>query len=274
MFSLPIEFLYTAFKLKVSFLKGTDSTDVEGTGFFVMFKQNFYLVTNRHVIDLQWKHPNSPQNKQKFLGYRLASITCSGRMSGDAIRVFVIIQPQIIYSKNYTDDVILIKMGSILGIDKIPEPPVLNHYISFDDIAKESQFDGQVNGITACDQIAFPIHTHEFSSTLDRPIFRMGWIVSDPRYDLELEDVSGEAFLMDAFSTSGASGAPIFALQKGTSIAAGKGIALSGGIYRSACLIGINAGHIKSPNFGHANLSYAFKSSIIVNCLESQEKMG
>lgn len=272
MYGLPIELLYSAFKLKTIFSDGLTSSEVEGTGFFVRHEDVFFLVTNRHVIDLKWKHSSKNEKAQKYSGYLLSTIECSGRPSDDRIRKFIIIKPDIFYSENYTDDVAVIKLGSVLGVDDILEPPTLNHYISSSDIATSDKFDGKIEGVNVCDQIAFPVHSHEFSVTLDRPTFRMGWIASDPRYPLELENVTGDAFLTEAFSTSGSSGAPVFALQKGFPVTAGSGVTLAGGLFRAACLIGVNAGHVKSPTFGHANLSYAFKSSIILNCIRNAQR--
>lgn len=96
----------------------------------------------------------------------------------------------------------------------------------------------------------------------------MGTIASDPRlsysYVPGAPDASRIAY--EGFSTGGASGSPVFAIQRG--FQTGGAISASEGFYREVKLIGINAGHF-SDQVGHSGISYFYKSSAILDLIDT-----
>jgi hypothetical protein len=100
----------------------------------------------------------------------------------------------------------------------------------------------------------------------ERPILRTGTLASDPRYDYSWTNAfKGQCLAYEAFSFGGSSGSPVFALQKGPK--PGAGISFPG--FRDLMMIGINAGHLPTENSGHSGISYLYKSSAIVDLIDS-----
>jgi hypothetical protein len=263
---LNVDLLYSAFRVEVIFSDGAGTKTCSGTGFFVLDDQNIYLVTNRHVVDVKWNQPGKSKNHSDYFGFVLQDINCTGRPSGDSLRNFKLLNPNIIYSDQYTDDVAVIPVRQIVTLDG-SEQVTLDRGIPTNLFAPESLFNCSFEGINISDQITYPVYSAETSNNDNRPALRMGWIVSDPRYSLDMPEVKGSVLLTESFSTAGASGAPVFVLPRGFRIAAGNGINISGDLYRPIYLVGVNAGHFKSSDHDHANLSYAFKSTVIMDCI-------
>ena len=71
MYKIPIHLLYAAVKLEFAFTKaGEKNLSRKGTGFFVLNKkEEIFLVTNRHLVDLSYELEASKPNK--FLGFKL-----------------------------------------------------------------------------------------------------------------------------------------------------------------------------------------------------------
>ena len=99
------------------------------------------------------------------------------------------------------------------------------------------------------------------------PVFRMGTIASDPRlnYSYVPNAPIADRIAYEGFSTGGASGSPVFSIQRG--FQTGDGIKASEGFYREVKLIGINAGHF-NDQVGHSGISYMFKSSTILDLID------
>lgn len=265
---LDVEVLYSAFQVEVTFSDGAGIKACSGTGFFALEDQRLYFVTNRHVVDVKWDQPGkNTKNYSDYFSFALQDIKCTGRPSGDELRKFELIAPNIFFSDHYTDDVAIIPVGQIKLLDEHNENITLDRCIPTSLFAPENLFNCTFNGINISDQITYPVYSAETFNNDSRPVLRMGWIVSDPRYPLDMSEVKGQALLTESFSTAGASGAPLFVLPKGFKISAGKGIHISDSLYRPIFLIGVNAGHFKSSDHAHANLSYAFKSTLIIDCI-------
>ena len=115
MTGLPIEFLYSAVKIKANFA-GPDgsSHDRQGTGFFVSRSGTFFLVTNRHVVDASWDAPNKNANSTRYRGFTLQPIFCSARVSGTGLRDFIVVG-RVIFSEKYNDDVAVVKISTVLS---------------------------------------------------------------------------------------------------------------------------------------------------------------
>src|SRR5947199_8976750 len=129
--------------------------------------------------------------------------------------------------------------------------------------------DEELAKLDLCDTIAFPGYPAFFDHNGDRPIMRVGAISSDPASDYRPDYNSiGRRIAYEAFSTEGSSGSPVFALPKGLQLGPG----LSGPGHRTAMLIGINSGHVlgRDERIGqiHSGLSYCFKSTSILECIE------
>ena len=96
----------------------------------------------------------------------------------------------------------------------------------------------------------------------------MGTIASDPRlnYSCYPGEPIASRIAYEGFSTGGASGSPVFAIQRG--FLTGDGISAPADFYREVKLIGINAGHFKDQD-GHSGISYLYKSSAIHDIIDS-----
>lgn len=124
------------------------------------------------------------------------------------------------------------------------------------------------NKLSVCDSLAYPGFPDWFDKQNNTPIFRMGTIASDPRlnYSCFPGEPIASRIAYEGFSTGGASGSPVFAIQRG--FPTGDGISAPADFYREVKLIGINAGHFKDQD-GHSGISYLYKSSAIHDIIDS-----
>jgi hypothetical protein len=259
--SLPVQFLYSAFKLDVRFAiaDGTPHQKI-GTGFFVgKADGSLYLVTNRHVLDARWDKPGTDMNSKKFSRYSLQSIICWGRPDGNDLLGFELLGPKVSFHTCDTHDVAVTPVVNVISSPDIGHPIQIGNFIKLDDLTTREEFESDIE---LCDQVGFPGYGEAYSEADQRPIFRVGYVISDPRLPLDYEEVKGEALLIEGFSTSGASGSPVFVFQKGFPL--GGGLAVTGGkFHRRWSLLGVNAGHMKSPEHLHSQVSYVFKATVI-----------
>ena len=271
MTGVPTDFLYSVALIEVTF-RGNDGEVVQrnGSGFFVGASRGIYLVTNRHVIDIKW------YNSDKYRGYCVSKILCRARINNDELIKFEI-NSNIIFSDCFSDDVAVILLDKkIIATAKSAitnDVLIIRRFFNFSDLSDDNSFK---NEIWPCDQVIFPGYGDGSFITADseddvRPIFRVGWISSDPTIPLRHKEVKGDAFLVEGFSTSGASGSPVIAPPVGTQL--GGGLTMTGGrAYRPMRVVGVNAGHLKSHDFQHALVSYAFKATIIRRLIQKAEQ--
>ena len=261
--SLPVQFLYTAYRLEVTFRsRSGEPHQKNGTGFFVGSPQGqLYLVTNRHVLDAQWDKPGETGNIKEFYGCSAQVVICQGRPNGDELHRFALLSPRPLFHPCYTHDVAVLPVAEVSGILTPPGATSriqIQNFIKLDDLATHEEFKSDID---LGDQIGFPGYGEAYSPLDQRPIFRVGYVISDPTLPLNYDEVKGDAFLIEGFSTAGASGSPVFAFEKGFRL--GGGIAATGKFHRRWSLLGVNAGHMRSHDFQHSQVSYVFKATII-----------
>ena len=252
--------------LTLTFQRDEEKKTVNGTGFFVAdhrtANSSAFLVNNRHNLDLGC---GSTDKAKKYLNFQLTKIVCSGRMVNDDINVFEIRNPSPKFDHDYRHDVGIVSLAHVSNVNisySHQVPFLIDLFVRFSDIAKDEEFGSTIE---LCDQVASPGYHEWLSEHDERPTFRIGWFVSDLSKPISYPEVSGDAFIIDGFSTEEVSGAPVFALPRGIKVGEG----MVGGNYRPFRLVGVNAGHFKSPEYKHANLSYGFKSSVIISILKS-----
>ena len=265
--SLPVKFLYSAFKLEVTFAKeyAPDHTK-HGTGFFAgSVGGQLYLVTNRHVLDAQWDRPGRSENSIKFRQYTLKRIACFGRPDGINRVDFELLGLQPIYHERFTHDVAVVPVRHAISNLMFGTNIMIENFVGVDDMTTAIEFQSDID---LCDQVGIPGYGEAHAPSDVRPICRVGYVISDPRLPLDYEEVKGDALLVEAFSTSGASGSPVFVFEKGVKL--GAGLASTGKTYRRWSLLGVNAGHMESSDFKHSQVSYAFKSTVIREILNAR----
>ena len=65
-------YIYAVSKITLVITNGTANVSIQGTGFFIVKENDLFLITNRHVVQPEWKEP-------KYQGYKLLSITFDRR---------------------------------------------------------------------------------------------------------------------------------------------------------------------------------------------------
>ncbi|WP_439579963.1 hypothetical protein [Elioraea sp.] len=266
MTGLPAQFLYAAMQIRTVFVDDVDQRLTKcGTAFFVRHptEPEVCLVTNRHLIQAFYKFPSDLMQERRFSNYKIEYIDVIGRFSGDNLQTFRSIHGHydIVFPDNECHDIAVIKFRKIITEIMTDAPIKIDNVFTYDTLAQSHEFGDK---ILVCDIVAFPSYSEWVSEKEMRPTFRVGWVVSDPRHGIDLPEVKGDAMLIEGFSTSGSSGAPVIALEKG--IRTGSG--LQGGSFRPFRLVGVNAGHLRAKDYLHANLSYIFKSTVIDECIK------
>ena len=258
-------FLYSA--LLISFVfEGGHEVPASATGFFVgTGSRPPCFITNRHVIAEMEK-----LGKEKKLG-KIKRIIIKGKSDSGEPRyndnfVFDAHEWNLAFPKNNDDDIAV-----LYGIRGRQEGQPVS--INRDMLATESYFEDEGN-LGVYDYVAVPGFHPGYDTTTNRPIFRGGNISSDPRYGHSARIEGGpykyykNLVVYETFAYRGSSGSPVFALQKG--IKPGEGVSFPA--YRPARLIGIQSMMKKDEVGAHSGLSYFFKSSAILEILDSIPK--
>jgi hypothetical protein len=258
---LDNSFLYTAYRIETEFQNCQGLTRVFfGTAFFLRNKNDHLcLITNRHVVDLQYR----PEDPTKYIGYKLSKITIRGKGKDPSSQLpdldlhAVVHHDKIIYSSDRENDVVCIVNPT--GEDAFQ----VDYIIPYQFIATEEDFK---TSLSVCDFVAFPGFPEWYDERGYRTILRTGTLASDPRYDYSSKKFLGAQVAYEAFSFGGSSGSPVFAVQKG--LEPGEGILFSG--FRRLLFIGINAGHLPYTEkyLGHSGVSYLYKSPAILEMID------
>lgn len=268
------DYLYAAKRLLVTLEKDDKQPiKLQGTGFFVKKGDTLILVTNRHMVE-PWVFDDTC-NGCRVIAYEVESFQSldeHGRPA-DLKRVSVENFKDFVFSENKTDDVacLINPKGGPFSVDK---------WIPYEFLVDDDWINKYVN---VCDTIAYPGFPVLHNKTNDSPIFKMGTIASDPRYDYneDNKNKSSGRIAYEGFSSSGMSGSPVFLTQRGMKL--GDGLKYgNNAFYREVKIIGINAGHFKDRNLislnqdpeitfsgtQHAGLSYFYRSSIIKDIID------
>ncbi len=275
-------FLYSACKISCTFSNGSNSINTRGTGFFINKGSIPYLITNRHVVDFDYY-------KGHNTGYQLSRLLVDNRhfdpatqLPTDIVTFELHDLDKIVFSQERKNDIACLYY--LNNIELLPHKDgkaqkcEVAFHIPYDLLATENDFLTKLN---VCDFIGFSGYPNAHDVRNNNPIFRMGSIASDPRTNYSFcEDFVGDIVAYDGLSSGGASGSPVFSLQKGFEIGGGL-IKTSENFYRRALCVGINAGHVKEgqrevmlggycvPITGlHSGISYFYKSTEIIKIID------
>lgn len=260
---LDNRYLYSVHHLSCTFANtaGAQLT-CAGTGFWVPNAASKpSLVTNRHVLDLEYADP-------KYAGYTLQQLVVSGK-AADTLgqpnidQRWVVNHSNVKYSSTPENEIACLIDPAVATIDGSSNTTI-EYWIGRDLIATTDDFDSQ---ISACDFVAFTGFPEWHDKQQNRPILRTGAVSSDPRYDYSWSsDYVGQCITYEAFSYGGSSGSPVFAVQKGPK--PGAGISFPG--FRDLKLIGINAGHLPAAKDTHSGISYMYKGPAILDIVDAE----
>jgi len=229
-----------------------------GTGFFVVSlgegKASF--ITNRHLVDPLFR----PEDRAEWIGFGLSEAIIEGRPDGETPRRLKVAKPNAVYTERPDIDAAAIPFIRAhaampnFTVDDSSGPATITNGFAVDELATDQDF---TQNLLPLDQVAFPGYHEWHDEAAIRPTYRVGWIVSDCSKDVEVKGKKGPIVVIEGYSTDGASGSPVISTP----------ILVSGSRpTRGAKLIGINAGHFEGYGLKHANLSYFYKASVILEC--------
>ncbi len=253
-------YLYTAKKVVATWVDGQRTAESQGTGFFILKgNKEIVFVTNRHVIDPEYADPK--YKGYKFYNLRIETFTASNSVGWPLeLSSATIAKTKIGFDVNPHNDVACLM--DMLVNDAL----VASFHIPYDMLATEEWIDTK---LSVCDQIAYPGFPMWFDHKKNAPIFRMGTIASDPRGDYSFQENEPEAarIAYEGFSSCGASGSPVFAVQKGFKVSGA--IEAPEDFFRPVKLVGINAGHYTDEKERHSGISFFYKSSVIKRIIDN-----
>ena len=104
-------YIYAVSKITLDFSNGIDNVSIQGTGFFIVKGEDLYLITNRHVVQLEWKEP-------KYQGYKLQSIKYDCRNYNETSKTVDVDEIEmksynVLFAENNIDDIACITNTSI-----------------------------------------------------------------------------------------------------------------------------------------------------------------
>jgi hypothetical protein len=263
---LSNDFLCAACKIEVYF-EDDLKTKKSGSGTaFIVKKTNgeICLLTNRHVVDLDYKKPTA-----KYKNFKLVKVVIHNKkkdkttgLPTESHDLLILNHKDFIFSSKVENDVACLR--NIQAIDLKGIEPQISFFIDEAMIADKQRLNEK---LVVCDFVAFPGFPDWYDKKNNLPILRTGTIASDPRFDYSYTGSDdGEVIAYEAFSFGGSSGSPVFAIAKGIKVGGG----LSGGGFREIMLVGINAGHlpIQGVTESHSGISYFYKSTVILELIE------
>jgi len=259
---LPKVLLYAAYKLSVTFSDpGTEDRTFDGTCFLLNRENDLFLVTNRHCVD----HLYKDRQRNRSLEFKELKFAGFFHEAGYAeLRPIDIEQSDFLFPENFSEDVAVARISKRkLWTSNNQVKSSANMSIDF--LAAKDEID---NELYPCDTVASPAYPEWYNQSNNSPIMRMGAIASDPSEDYIAADLDpARRIAYEAFSFSGASGAPVFALETG--------LRMDGLRYRRGFLVGINAGSLpvrqaedRRYQGQHSGISYMYKSTIIAELIE------
>lgn len=263
--------LYTASRVTGQFLYAPSNKryGVSGTGFIATLADDrAVLVTNRHIVDHVWAEPSKAGSVLERLDvtvWRDNATTQELSLSPHAISVHP--DPTIDVAAAIID-------AASTVITASPQNVVIGYNIPW--FYLHDRYQQYANLLEAGEPVMFPGYPEWFDHLAGRPIMRTGAIVSDPQFDYRYTDGppdnadGNRQIAFDAFSFSGNSGSPVFVALRGLETKAAGGFTLTyDGTFHPSLLIGINAGHLSDRTGQHAGLSRMFKTSAIIELLQT-----
>jgi len=265
--------LYSALRLTVRTYERDGSTSKTaglGTGFAIRgdllgTSHKGYLVTNRHVLD---------PNFREMTGRQVDQVTVEGHRQGssplgepDDMR-FTIKQPEVHFPDRNPDgswaDVALIDLDTAevsegsADVTRLPTPRLAG-FRNFPRLSVGAQV--LIPGYPGIDQVV-----------AHRPILVSGTVASDPRFDAEIgAEKFIESVLCHSFSWAGMSGSPVFAMLPKQVRTWGD---VESGNSRELYLVGVNAGHITIGGSAEGALTYFVKSTVLIALLRKAGAQG
>lgn len=268
---LTYDAIYSAVKTTSVFeSRMGEKKEAYGTSFGVIAEGKLAIVTNRHMVDLNFGRTDS-----KYIEYTLTAINFEvwSRGSGN-------VQPEtaqsltlpISYSQSLLDkfpnNVPLFDANSKNDVAVIFDAKLGNIDCSLNcnwdycfvlsELATEQELIGE---LLPFDFLAFPGFPAGYDKIGPRPIIRGGTVACDPRFPYNFESKeNGDIVLFEGFSFGGSSGSPVLALPKVRPLNVDYNAANKN---RRFMIVGVNAGHIWATQGQHAGLSYFVRSSVI-----------
>jgi len=240
------QFFYSSYRIIIEHSDGVNSVTSSATAFILEVAKGIpWIVTNRHVIDLNYN-----QSSNKFRHFKPSKVLIIGRdLSDNEYSYELYEKAEFFYHGERENDVVMIEsrvMNSVkpfhwhFGLEHLADDKIFETVLPFDLIC----FTG------------FP-KTHD--KYKNRPILRSGRIASDPKFEYSWNnEYQGQCVAYEGFSSSGASGSPVFAPSRGLQTIPNS---------RHGYLVGVNAGHIPDQ-YGHSGISYFYKSTVILEIIE------
>lgn len=262
MHGLNNNFLYSAKKVIAHWSDGVQTVELRGTGFFIVKNEEIFLITNRHVVQPGYSDP-------RLAGFKIESFKIEGysdfNENGMPTKKHVADVEnfnEFVFSKNPHNDIACLKNAHLKNGDMNITCHIPYNMLATDEWTKKH--------ISVCDSIAYPGFPEWYDRQNDTPIFRMGTIASDPRLNYSYSPFAPVAnrIAYEGFSSGGASGSPVFSLQKGFQLGGGLEYSGKDDFYREVKMIGINAGHFEDTK-GHSGISYFYKSSAILEIIDN-----
>jgi hypothetical protein len=263
--------LYTACRLTGQFLYEPNNKHygVDGTGFIAsLADERPVVVTNRHVVDDAWAEPLRAGSVLQRLDVTLwRDNTTKQELSLSPQAVKVHPDPTIDVAAAIIDTASTV-------IDASPKNVVVGYNIPWWYLHDQYQEHNSI--LEVGELVMFPGYPEWFDHSAGRPIMRTGAIVSDPQFDHRFKNGppdnqdGNRQIAFDAFSFSGNSGSPVFVAQRGLQVKSAGGFELTyDGTFHPSLLVGINAGHLSDRRGQHAGLSRMFKTSAILELLQT-----
>ena len=252
-------YLYSAKKLIVRFGNEVNDKQKIGTCFFVQKQDIFFLITNRHLLDI-----NRYDDIQE--DYRIKEIFFETIMPDGNIQRVQISHDNIVFHPNPNNDLACIKNPKLIS----PKSVGLMYPVGYDFLARKEELD---NNLLPGDLLVYAGYPKFFDTHNNTAILRSGIVASDPVLNYKHQqsatygDVPGDVVAYEGFSSGGSSGSPIFAIQKGVRL--GESLTGPADFYRRPMLVGINNAHFQENASQHSGISTFVKSSAIIELVDS-----
>lgn len=250
-------YLYAAKKIIATWRRGDETVQITGTGFIINKDDNLIFVTNRHVVEPGYSDPNYKDFSIETMCFEILGVAEDNSMPRELVTINILNWDEFKFHPNSNNDV-----ACLIGIDT-DKPAEISFSIPYELVASDDWISQK---LSVCDSIAYPGFPVWYDKHNNTPIFRMGTIASDPRldYSCRFGEPTASRIAYEGFSSNGASGSPVFSIQKG--FKATGALHPTEGFYREVKLIGVNAGHFWGKN-GHSGISYMYKSSVILDII-------